>query len=79
MVKLHCDRCGEEIKDKYYTFNFYVYDVYPRDDRVYDCCDSASFGSYTRDSALQVLNSQKMYCEKCKNEIDLFISKNQED
>lgn len=74
MVKLHCDRCGEEIKNEYYTISFYQYDANPVCD-VYDyattaCCAS----SYTRDSALQVLNSQKMYCQNCKSKIEKFIS-----
>ena len=74
MVKIHCDRCGGEIKNEYYTINFYQYDANPKGD-IYDyattaCCAS----SYTRDSALQALNSQKMYCKKCKSEIENFIS-----
>lgn len=75
MVKLYCNRCGKEIKNEYYTIIFYSYDADPKSD-VYDwataCCSSSS--SYTRDSALQVLNSQTMYCKKCKCEIENFIS-----
>lgn len=74
MVKLHCDRCEAEIKDKYYTINFWAYDTNPRYNE-YDCA-SACASSYTRESALQVLNAQKMYCSKCKNDIEKFISNN---
>ena len=74
MVKIHCDRCGGEIKNEYYTINLYKYDVNPQGD-IYDWATTASCAaSYTRDSALQVLNAQKMYCDKCKNEIEKFIN-----
>lgn len=74
MVKLYCNRCGKEIKKEYYTISFHQYDANPVCD-VYDyataCCASSS---YTRDSALQVLNSQTMYCHNCKSKIEEFIS-----
>lgn len=71
MVKIHCDRCGDEIKNEYYTIGFYRYDTDPV---VYDFATSACCASsYTRDSALQVLNAQKMYCNRCKSEIEKFI------
>ena len=61
MVKIHCDRCGEEIKQEYYTINFYQYDANPKGD-TYDWATAASCASsYTRDSALQVLNAQKKF------------------
>lgn len=72
MVKLHCDRCGEEIKDKYYTINFWEYETNPK------CIDYAKAEAFceahSRESALEMLNSQKMYCKKCRNEIENFIS-----
>lgn len=74
MVKIHCDRCGGEITNKYYTINFYQYDVSPKGDAYDYATVSYCASSYTRDSALQVLNSQKMYCTKCKCEIENFIS-----
>lgn len=73
MVKLHCDRCGKEIKNEYYTIGFYRYDTSPVCD-TYDYATASCAASYTRDSALQVLNAQKMYCDKCKNEIEKFIN-----
>jgi len=73
MVKLHCDRCEQEIKEKYYTINFYSYDTEPKCDLTCDYASASCYSSYTRDSALQVLNSQKIYCEKCKSEIEKFI------
>ena len=74
MVKLYCNRCGKEIKKEYYTINFYQYDanpVYDAYDYATTCCASSP---YTRDSALQVLNSQAMYCDNCKVKIEEFIS-----
>jgi hypothetical protein len=70
MVKLHCDRCGEEIKDKYYTINCWEYDTHPKSR---DCCMAEAYSSYSRESALEMLNSQKMYCIKCRNEFENFI------
>ena len=74
MVKLHCDRCGEEIKDKYYTINFWEYETRPKVSSytVADSCCSA----YSRESALEMLNSQKMYCKKCRNEFENFMNSN---
>lgn len=73
MVKLHCDRCGKEITNEYYTISFYQYDADPKGD-MYDWATSASCASsYTRDTALQVLNAQTMYCNKCKCEIEKFM------
>lgn len=71
MVKLHCDRCGEEIKDKYYTINFWEYEIHPKS------CDynmATACSSYSRESALEMLNSQKMYCKKCRNEFENFMN-----
>lgn len=72
MVKIFCDKCGEEIKDKYYTVNFYNYDVNPKNDLTSYCTASAS--SNSRDGMLTMLNSQKMYCAKCKHDIEKFIN-----
>lgn len=71
MVKLYCDRCGKEIKDKYLTINFWEYDINARYEisTVADC----SLSSYNRTSALQELNSQKMYCKHCIEEVKKFI------
>lgn len=72
MVRIHCDRCGEEIKDKYYTINFWEYEIYPNS--VDYCKADACSTSYSRESALAMLNSQKMYCKKCRNEFENFMN-----
>lgn len=72
MVKIHCDRCGAEIKDKYYTINIYGYDTNPKYD-YYATADCVSACSHERDDILRTLNAQKMYCKKCKKEIEEFI------
>lgn len=71
MVKLCCDRCGKEIEALYYTISFWPYYTNPKYNE-YDCA-TACASSYTRESALQVLNSQKMYCCECKEEIEKFM------
>ena len=74
MVKIHCDRCGEEIKNKYYTINIYEYDTNPK----CDCDTAANYAaaySNTRDDILRTLNATKMYCEKCRYEIIDYIER----
>ena len=73
MVKIHCDRCGAEIKDKYYTVNIYSYDTNPKYD-YYATAACASSCSNVRDETLRMLNAVKMYCNDCKDEIEAFIN-----
>lgn len=71
MVKIHCDRCGAEIKDKYYTVNIYSHDTHPK----YDYCATADCAcSSSRDDILRTLNATKMYCMDCKNKIEAFVN-----
>lgn len=74
MVKLICDRCKNELDNKYYTINFLEYDTNPHYESVTTASASACSYSETRVGALKMLNSQKMYCKKCKCEIENFIS-----
>jgi hypothetical protein len=73
MVKIHCDRCGAEIKDKYYTVNIYGYDTNPKYD-YYATADCASASSNARDDILKTLNATKMYCKDCRDKIEAFIN-----
>ena len=74
MVKIYCDRCREELDKKYYTINFWEYDTNPHYESVTFACASSDGSSNTRDGALKMLNSQRMYCKKCKSDIENFIS-----
>ena len=71
MVKIHCDRCNKEIKDKYYTINIYEYDTNPKYDY---CADRANSYSNSRNDILIMLNATKMYCKDCADKIEAFIS-----
>lgn len=73
MIKIHCDRCGKEIKNKYYTINFNSYDADPQYD-YNTTCYATGYSTNSREGVLKMLNSQKMYCEDCKKEIEKFIS-----
>jgi hypothetical protein len=73
MVKIHCDKCGAEIKDKYYTVNIYGHDTNPKYDYTMDYGCSSSAFSNTRDDILKTLNATKMYCENCRDKIEAFI------
>lgn len=70
MVKICCDKCGAEIKDKYYTVNIYSYDTNPQ----YDYYVTAACASSSREDILKTLNSVKMYCKDCKDKIEAFIN-----
>ena len=72
MVKIYCDRCKEELDKKYYTINFWEYDTDPHYEPTTFACAS-SYSSESRPSALKMLNSQRMYCKKCKSDIEKFI------
>lgn len=74
LVKLLCDRCKQEIEEKYYIVNFYEQELYPKHESACDYATATYYSSHTRESALQILNAKKMYCSKCKNEIEKFIA-----
>lgn len=63
MVKLYCDKCGEEIKDKYYTVAFTEHYI----NNGYSDGKLSTIDTYIRPTPLEELNSQKMYCSECKN------------
>lgn len=70
MIKIHCDRCGKEIKGTtYYTISIYADDVNPESERT-----------VTYATAIQNLqtmfNVKKQYCEDCRDKIEAFINNN---
>ena len=74
MVKLYCDKCGKEIKDKYYTININEHDKYSTNKISTDDCIATAYSA--RDDALKMLNSQKMYCKNCKDKVESFLWEN---
>lgn len=73
MVKIHCDKCGKEIKDKYYTINIYEHDT----NTQYTYCDTAYANAcYVREDMLRMLNSTKMYCKGCKDKVEAYLWSN---
>ena len=71
MVKLFCDRCGERITDKYYTVAFTEHYV-DGEHKTMDALEGAISAcvTYIKPTALEELNSQKMYCSECKNKLE---------
>lgn len=71
MVKLYCDKCQREIRERYYTIN--INENYITPSSIQNI-NAAAFttGAYQQryDGPLQVLNSQKMYCASCKKEVE---------
>ena len=66
MVKLFCDRCGGEIKDKYFTIGYSEESLEP----VFCGCAASMASQSFAMSSLQELNAKRIYCEECK--IDIF-------
>ena len=76
MVKIYCDRCGEEIKqDYYYTVYVRVTELNSKTEySITDCANALSaLTNNVEKSPYEKLNSQTMHCEKCKNDIENFI------
>lgn len=72
MIKVHCDRCGEEIEGMtYYTVSIYAEDINPKSEyTVYS--DTAIQNINT--TVMNLFNSKPQYCKKCRDEIEEFIN-----
>ena len=77
MIKLYCNRCGKEIKDKYYTMSFtehYTNSVNKLSNiTISGTLTTATvdtYITYIEPTELEKLNSKKVYCDKCKKEIE---------
>ena len=73
MIKMICDRCGNEIKGTtYYTISIYADDINPKTDyTVY--ANTAMKNINTNMMAL--FNFKPQYCKDCRDEIESFILK----
>lgn len=67
MIKMYCDRCNAEIENKYYTLAFCVHDL--KSTSNYATANAANAYSNNEVDILKTLNSQPMYCEKCRDQI----------
>lgn len=77
MVKLHCDRCGAEIKgEHYYTIIIGKAELNPKYEySISDCANALSAAAYTPEkSPYEKLSSQVMYCEECKSEVERVLN-----
>ena len=72
MVKLYCDRCNAEIEDKYYEIYIREHDINSKSSSSSAAVDALT-NAFTRKSVLEELNSEIMFCEKCKNKIVDYI------
>ena len=73
MIKMHCDRCGEEIKETtYYTISIHAGDINPKSDKT-NSLATALQNFHT--NTLALFNCERQYCKKCRDEIESFIYK----
>lgn len=73
MVKLFCDRCGREIEEGYYyTVNINKTEIRSKS-AITELAEAMT--SYTRKSPYEELNSHKMYCYKCKDDIERLVNR----
>lgn len=69
MVKICCDRCGTEIKEGYYyTVIIGKVDLNPKYDYSTEVCGTA-YNCVPEKSPYEKLSSQKMYCERCRDDV----------
>ena len=72
MIKMHCDRCGKEIKGTtYYTISIYADDINPK---PVETVTYATAVQNFETNTLALFNSKKQYCKKCRDEIEEFIN-----
>lgn len=72
MIKMHCDRCGEEIKGTtYYTISIYADDINPKQEKTVAMATAIqNFETNT----LALFNAKKQYCKDCRDKIEAFIN-----
>lgn len=67
MIKMHCDRCGKEIKGTtYYTISIYAEDI--------ETVAYATAVQNIQTNTLAMFNAKKQYCKDCRDEIEMFIN-----
>lgn len=72
MIKMHCDRCGEEIKGTtYYTISIYADDINPAPEET---VAYATAVQNLQTNALAMFNAKKQYCKDCRDKIEAFIN-----
>ena len=72
MIKIHCDRCGEEIKGTtYYTVSIYAEDINPKTE--YSVYAETAIQNYSTNMKV-LFNAKPQYCKKCRDEIEKFIT-----
>lgn len=70
MVKIYCDKCGAEIKEEhYYTITIGKAELNPKYEYNLEACSAVSCVYIPEKSPFEQLNSQKMYCKQCADEV----------
>lgn len=70
MIKLLCNKCGNEITDKYFTVNISSFEIEPR---IHPVTVTYTAALSTPDDALTSLINKKIYCKYCKESVEHFL------
>ena len=70
MLIRKCDRCGEIIKDNYWTI-----DIYERENSRGTITSYGAMNNLQK-STEKITNTEKEYCRKCIDDIKNYIEKN---
>ena len=74
MVKIYCDRCGAEIKEGYYhTIYIGKAELNPKYDISALAEAMSACASVPEKSPFEKLNSQKMYCKRCADDVEYIL------
>lgn len=72
MIKMHCDRCGKEIKGTtYYTISICTEDINPA---PIETVTYATAVQNMQMNTLAMFNTKKQYCKDCRDKIEAFIN-----
>ena len=72
MIKIHCDRCEQEIKGtSYYTISIYAEDIDP----IKSMKSMTTVIQNLNENMGNALGQKRHYCEECKKEIEKFIGR----
>ena len=77
MIKVYCDKCKKELTTKYYTISFAEHCLSNLSSVSTICSTVDCASTYIKPSAYDELNSTKMYCKDCVDQLKDFLEKDE--